>query len=445
MSDARRACCDPCSAPGGCDLDACVEVVFTGINLVDFFAHCNEDPDCAADLATVIGAYGINPVLRVPLAAGSGSAETCRGKVITRAPLTAPCAVVPGQLFVARGVAVVIDTVCVDSQQYVTGISLIVGLGTTCPVGVDEVQTGHSLFTYVGPAIPFGSPVPNQNSTDPDVPVNPSLCDSIGTLVRGVGGFAVVSFASGTCEHPEQYDIAERCDNAMDTILVDGDDAPAGHYGIEYADETYRLTGRTGTGTPLSVTWTEEVCPPDAGKGPFKGIRCRDTGPAVLGPAEVAYFPDPAIGAGNGTLGYSFFTDQVIDDTCTILRCFFLIRYRPTTDPATPGAAVVAHQAGVSCAQADVNRCFLTGCPPGVADPPFDPCAPPDPAWWCPEAEGMGMMAIRAAGAGADAGGESIDSGWQARQAAHLSTQLARQARAANCRGCGDSGTEGLA
>jgi hypothetical protein len=428
-------------------------VSFSGINLIDFFAHCNEDPDCADDLATVIGAYGINPVLRVPLAGGTGTATTCRGKVITRMPLTAPCTVNPGALFVARGLTLQVDTICVGDQQFVTAIYLTVGNGSSCPVGMDEAETGHNLFTWengVDGATPIAldAPIPNQNSTDPGVPFNPSLCDSVGASVRGVGGTAVVRFASGACEHPVQYDIAERCDDASQTILVDGDLAPAGHYGITYGDHDYRLTGRTGTGTPVTVTWTEEVCPPDPGKGPFKGIRCRNTGVSTLGPAEVAYFPDPGIGAGNGTLTFSDVWTQAIDGSCTLLVCYLSIRYRPTSEPATPGAPIVAHQAGVTCAQLDLYRCFRGGCPPGVEPDPFDPCAPPDPAWWCPEAEGMGMMAMRGGGAGGEgsqAVGGSIDSGWQTRQAAHLSTQLARQVRAANCRGCGDTGTEGLA
>lgn len=444
MSHARQ-CCGPCGpGPGGCDLDACVEVVFSGINLVDFFAYCNTDPDCADDPYTIVAAYGINPVLRVPLFLGNGNAKTCRGKVVTRAPVTAPCAVVPGRLFVARGLIVQVGTVCVGGQQYVVDLSLQVGLGTTCPVGMDELITGHLLFDYAGPPIPFGSPVPNQNTTEPEPPGSPpGFCDSLANLVRGVGGSAVVNFASGACDHPTLYDVAERCDNALITILVDGDTAPPGHYGIEYDEESYRLTGRMAAGTPVSVTWTEAVCPPDPGKGPFKLIRCRDTGPATLGPPQGAYFPDPAIGAGNGTASYFLTYTEPVDGDCTVIRCTIIVRYRTTTEPATPGAPVLAHQAGVPCAQEDLARCFLTGCPPGVADRPINPCAQPEPPSWCVEAEGM--MAMGGMGGVGATASFATDPAWQARQAAHLSTALGRQAKAANCRGCGDAGTEGLA
>lgn len=389
----RRACC--CIAGPGCDLTGlCIQVSFAGITLVDWFQHFADlgDPDCAEDPPTLYAAWGYNQTLRANLT--TGNLESCSARIVVRAPLTALCSADPGSFRHAAGVVAQVNTTCLNDRLYLTGVSLV-----TRTTGCGGTLSGNAieLFSWAaidpGDYVPIGpgaATVPNQHDTTP-----PSSPASDSEMIRGVGGSASVSVYDGTCASPPVYVVAVKCDDPTETIVVDPSTAPAGYYGIEYASEAYRLTGITTEESPVSVTWTEEVCPEPTEKL-FKGVRCRSTGVAATAPAEVAYVPNPSIGVGNGTLTYTWSETWPGLGSCLSVRCSYTVRYRPTTDPATPGVPVVAHQAGTACAQSDITRCGEIGCPPGVIGDPWDPCDFPEPFRppWCPDRSEL--MAMRA-------------------------------------------------
>lgn len=232
-----------------------------------------------------------------------------------------------------------------------------------------------------------------------------------------------------------------RCDGEDGYVFLDWLDSPPGTLTAIVDDVRYVNTGFPAYVPPMACTWSPDLCPtePDPGKTLLKLVRCRNSGVALGAPSELAYIPNPSIGAGNGGAVWAWTEDfsGIPGTPCLGRRCAFSVAYRATLEPASPGATVAAHRAGEPCSQPDTVRCFNTGCPPDVLPRPIiDPCDSILPPWWCVESsELMGMAAPE----GGDRQAEAIR-----RQAAHLAAPLARQRQAANCRGCGDQGLEGL-
>lgn len=235
--------------------------------------------------------------------------------------------------------------------------------------------------------------------------------------------------------------VAVRCDSEGDFVPLDWLDSPPDTLTALVDGVRYVNTGFPIYVPPVACTWSPDPCPsePDPGKTPLKLVRCRNSGVAIGAPSELAYIPNPSIGAGNGGAVWAWTEDfpGIPGTPCLGRRCAFSVAYRATLEPASPGATVAAHRAGEPCSQPDTVRCFNTGCPPDVLPRPIiDPCDSILPPWWCVESsELMGMAAPE----GGDRQAEAIR-----RQAAHLAAPLARQRQAANCRGCGDQGLEGL-
>lgn len=443
MSDPRACCCGDGVPSTPCDTDFCMQVAFAGIGVADLTLQCGLSDDCPSDPPWLAGASGVNTVFRFLASGGSGGANTspgCGGSVVWR--LSDTCSHPIYDRRVAKGLAVAVSYICVDNTPYIKSVFLFAGV-TGCLGGPRDWMSGVSLFAWVdttplGLGVPLGTALPNQNTTDGGPSTFPPPCESDIPAI-GLGGTAVVTAHTGDCTPPQRWAVFERCDDSSQTILVDLATAPPGHYGFEYAEHAYRPTEQTAEGTPVSGTWTVEICPPVASKEMLKGVICAGPLPSMLppgtAPEEVAYLPNPSIGAGNGTLTLERLVSVPMGGTfCKISVCRFRLRYRPTTDPATPGARVATHEHGTACAQAHTWVCWRDQCPPGVPPDPVHPCDPPFPAPWCPEAEARAATSEM----------QTLPADWQARQAAHLAGPLRTQARASGCRGCGDPGGDGL-
>lgn len=322
-----------------------------------------------------------------------------------------------------------------DGQWGIISIVLYARLTHVPPTSPTNPQTFDIiLFRWNAPgevAAAFGALLPNQNA-----------CESDGQLL---GGSIRVRYIE-VCGENSTVRIARRCDDPDESIPVDIAGS-GGSVFLDYGDHRYYITPETTDDEPVAVSWTDDPCPDEPIKGPFDAVRCRATGPALIAPQHVTYFPTPGVPAGTGTVQLLLET-RTPGGACQDIVCVYVIRYRPTLAPAIPGTLVGSHTATATCSLPDQVGCYEDGCAPGIEGRPVNICDQPTPPSWCNEAEGGGegeAMAMRVGGVEGGMGGVGYSEEFVARQAAHLSTPLQRQARAANCRGCGDSGTEGHA
>lgn len=411
MSDEECCCGDDGSTPGcpGGVLDGlCVEVTFAGIQ------RRTQVVATGGSTAYVLETLaGINKPVRFEYPGSAADDQECLAVL----RCDTGCSGVPDTLE-ARGYAVAVVLGCVDGRVRVGSVILGIGLGTDEFGGTGFAWTAASPDPIDWPAA--GITVDNQNTDD--------ISES-GDL--GIGGQATVRVLRDCPPPAETYEVAERCSNPVERISVDASLAPVGLYGIEYDELAYRLTTLSTTEPPVAATWVEPVCPPKGGGDLFEAVRCRNSGSALEGPDKVAYAPEGGIPPGQGIVRFRVYrTYDLVAQGCDTMTCLFTLWYRATTTPAAPGLPIGQHVAGSDCANADSAVCVRSGCDPDVVPRPVEPCnLPPDQRpWWC---DFVGLMERSAPEGG-------MPEGLMARQAQHLAEPLARQQRAANCKGCGD-------
>lgn len=175
--------------------------------------------------------------------------------------------------------AIVSDGGETDYSRYIGGnMTIEVGVGA-CVNGVIESFTTVSIFVELfaidslgnydeGPYFssifshPFGTEKQMGTSVE-----NSNVRDSGGCVVPGLFAFhydgLVTVRQPAECTLPPVYHFAQKCDDPQTRIIVDLTTQPnAGAATCLYSGERYRPTNDwTTKGSPVSVTWSNDICP----------------------------------------------------------------------------------------------------------------------------------------------------------------------------------------